>query len=203
LQLTQGESGMTIQTTPIRERRSHIWRREANEHYVEPAWCSERLFQEEIFRGPVNDPCCGFGTIPEAAHKAGIGASACDLVDRGYRGGRVEDFFASTWPRDNIVCNPPFNVADRFALHALKLTAGKVAIIFPTARLNAAHWIEGTPLRRVWLMTPRPSMPPGHVITAGQKPGGGKMDFCWLVFERGWEGHAELRRLHRDGSEAP
>jgi hypothetical protein len=28
------------------------------------------------------------------------------------------------------------------------------------------------------------------------------MDFCWLVFERGWEGPAELRWLHRDGSEA-
>src|SRR5262249_51008390 len=28
---------------PMRERRSHIWDREADEHYVEPAWCSERL----------------------------------------------------------------------------------------------------------------------------------------------------------------
>jgi hypothetical protein len=200
---------MTIQTTPIRERRSHIWRREANEHYVEPAWCSERLFQEEIFRGPVNDPCCGFGTIPEAAHRAGIGASACDLVDRGYAGAWTEDFLTSTWPRDNIVSNPPFNIAERFVRHAIEVTGLKVCIIFPTARLNAAngpkgkYWIRGLPLRRVWLLTPRPSMPPGHVLAAGGKPGGGKEDFCWLVFERGWEGPAELQWLHRDGSEAP
>ena len=32
---------------PMRERRSHIWDRETNEHYVDPPWCSERLFQVE------------------------------------------------------------------------------------------------------------------------------------------------------------
>jgi hypothetical protein len=183
---------------PMRERRGHIWDRETNEHYVEPAWCSERLFQVEAFSGAVHDPCCGFGTIPEAARRAGLTASASDLVDRGYGGARIEDFFASTWSRDNIVCNPPFNIASRFAMHALKVALAKVVIVFPTARLNAAHWIAETPLRRVWLMSPRPSMPPGHVIAAGQKPGGGKVDFCWLVFERGHQGPAELCWLHRD-----
>jgi hypothetical protein len=114
---------------------------------------------------PINDPCCGVGTIPEAAYRAGIGATGCDLVDRGYKGAWTEDFFASTWPRENIVSNPPFDVARQFVLHALKLTGGKVAIIFPTQRLNAAngpkgkYWIRGLPLRRVWLLTPRPSMP--------------------------------------------
>jgi hypothetical protein len=28
---------------PMRERRSHIWDRETNEHYVDPPWCSERI----------------------------------------------------------------------------------------------------------------------------------------------------------------
>lgn len=58
----------------------------------------------------------------------------------------------------------------------------------------------GTPLRRVWMMTPRPSMPPGHVITAGGKITGGKMDYCWLVWEAGYEGEAEIKWLRRDGA---
>src|SRR5260221_373958 len=119
--------------------RSHIWDRETNDHYVEPAWCSERLFDVEEFYGRINDPCCGFGTIPEAAYRAGIGATACDLVDRGYKGGWVEDFFTSTWPRDNIVSNPPFNIVPQFVRHALEVTGLKVCILFPTARLNAAN----------------------------------------------------------------
>lgn len=50
---------------------AHAWAREANEHYVEPAWCSARLFQEEKLVGRIWDPCCGFGTIVKEALKAG------------------------------------------------------------------------------------------------------------------------------------
>jgi hypothetical protein len=34
-----------------RAENSHIWERETNEHYVEPEWCSRRLFDEEAFTG--------------------------------------------------------------------------------------------------------------------------------------------------------
>jgi len=186
-----------VEAVPVK---AHSWQREAQEHYVEPFWCSERLFAEEKFEGQVWDPCCGFGRIPESATKAGYRAIATDILDRGYRDFTGSfDFLGLDQSRaDNIVCNPPFNMAGRFARHALDLGAKKVAMIFPTARLNAAHWLHGTPLARVWLMTPRPSMPPGHTITAGQKPSGGKMDFCWLVWTKGRIGPADLRWLRRD-----
>ncbi len=103
---------------------------------------------------------------------------------------------------DNIVTNPPFDNARQFALHALKLVARKVAIIFPTARLNAAKWLNATPLARIWFLTPRPSMPPGHVIAAGEKPGGGKTDFVWLVFDRGHNGNPTFGWLHRERAPA-
>lgn len=180
---------------------AHIWQRETHEHYVEPHWCSERLFQEEQFDSVVWDPCCGFGRIPESAKLAGYTEIGTDIVDRGYRGlfGTC-DFLTSDRvipQKFSVVCNPPFNIVPGFAAKALE-HAAKVAMIFPTARLNAAHWLRGTPLKRVWLMTPRPSMPPGHTITAGKKPGGGKADFCWLVWDKSHEGPAELRWLWRD-----
>lgn len=189
---------MNIATGAVKKLDAHVWEREANEHYVEPEWCSKRLFEEEAFSGPIHDPCCGFGRIPSAALAAGKCGTGRDLVDRANGEWPIEDFLTSTQQRDNIVCNPPFNIADKFALHALNIAALKVAMIFPTARLNAAHWIKGTPLQRVWLMTPRPSMPPGEVIARGEKPGGGKMDYCWLVWRHGHEGEPELRWLRRD-----
>jgi hypothetical protein len=180
---------------------AHAWEREKHEHYVEPHWCSERLFAVEQFEGLIWDPCCGFGRIPEAAKKVGS-AVGTDIVNRGYRDllGTC-DFLGTkriTSDRFNIVCNPPFNVVSSFAQHALGIGPQKVAMVFPTARLNAAHWLRGTPLARVWLMTPRPSMPPGHVIAAGEKPQGGKMDFCWLVWEVGHTGETSIRWLRRD-----
>jgi len=63
-----------------------------------------------------------------------------------------------------------------------------------------ADWLADTPLARVYLLTPRPSMPPGQVIEAGEKPEGGKQDFVWLVWRRGYVGPPELRWLHRDGA---
>src|SRR5215831_7367744 len=75
-------------------------------------------------------------------------------------------------------------------------------MIWLTRRLNAARWLAETPLARVYLLTPRPSMPPGQVILAGEKPGGGTQDFCWLVFDHAYKGPPALHWLHRDGQHA-
>lgn len=91
-----------------RPKNSHIWQREEREHYVEPGWCSKRLFEVEQFYGSIIDPCCGFGTIPKAAIAA------------------------------------------------------------------------------------------GYTIYAGEKPGGGKQDFCWLVWDKAHTGPATISWLERD-----
>ena len=46
----------------------------------------------------------------------------------------------------------------------------------------------GLPLARIYLLTPRPSMPAAAVIARGELPGGGRMDFAWLVFNHGHSG---------------
>jgi hypothetical protein len=127
-------------------------------------------------------------------------ATAADIVDRGYPGCVVEDFLKSNVRRDNIVCNPPFDRADimkPFIEHALDMVARKVAMIFPVARMNAASWMQQTPLRTMWLLTPRPSIRPATYLAAGNRPGGGRVDFCWLVWEHGCPFSTELRWLDR------
>lgn len=179
---------------------SHIWQREEHEHYVEPEWCSKRLFEVEKFEGEIFDPCCGFGRIPEAAKAAGhYPVRARDIVDRGYKSfGIVEDFLKCGDTLDNVVSNPPFDIFQSVATHALKLARRKVAMIWLVRTLPAARWLRQTPLAKVYLLTPRPSMPPGRVIAAGEKPGGGKQDFCWLVWDKDHEGPAAIDWLHRD-----
>jgi hypothetical protein len=181
-----------------RPRLSHIFDRDDNDFYVEPAWCSERLFAVEPFAGLIWDPAAGSGTIPRAAGAAGLSEFASDIADHGC--GARHDFLTASAPTEafNVVTNPPFQLARAFVERALTLGAVKTAIIFPTARLNAARWLKPLPLAKVYLLTPRPSMPPGEVIARGEKPGGGKTDFCWLVFDRTHSGLAELGWLHRD-----
>jgi hypothetical protein len=71
-------------------------------------------------------------------------------------------------------------------------------MIMLTRRLNAAHWLDDLPLKSVYLLTPRPSMPPGAWIAAGNKPGGGTQDFCWLIFSKRHRGESQLQWLYRD-----
>lgn len=184
----------------IKAENSHIWQREEHEHYVEPEWCSKRLFEVEKFEGAVTDPCCGFGRIAEAAKGAGhYPVRARDIVDRGYPGCEVTDFLTSGDTEDNIIGNPPFDIFRPFAEHALKCARFKVAMIWLVRTLPAARWLQDTPLARIYFLTPRPSMPPGHVIARGEKPGGGKQDFCWLIWSKGRIGPPDIKWLHRDG----
>jgi hypothetical protein len=175
---------------------AHTFEREEHEHYCDPLWCSKRLFDVEKFDGAIWDPCCGFGTIPQEADAAGYMATGSDIVDRGY--GCVSDFLATYTFFDNVVCNPPYNIFKQFATHALDVTRHKIAMLWIVPRLNAAGWLQDTPLARVWLLTPRPSMPPGHVISAGGKATGGTQDFCWLVWDKTHTGAPTIGWLRRD-----
>ena len=69
-----------------------IWARDPNDWYVEPEWCSRRLFETEAFGGYVWDPACGGGNIVRSAISLGIEANGSDIVDRGFGG--VLDFLA-------------------------------------------------------------------------------------------------------------
>ena len=183
------------------EVRAHSWQRDEDDWYIENRWCSERLLAEEKFDGEILDPCCGSGRIVKAARAAGFIAGGSDIKARGYGGGGVD--FRSIPRAVNVISNPPFDVIEEFARHACAIAERKVAIVFPIRRLNAAGvWLQQLPLYRVWFMTPRPSMPPGRVVLdyerQGKEPSGGKQDFAWLIFLRGFEGRAETRWLHRD-----
>ena len=200
--------------TLITPRRSHVFAKEANGHYVEEQWCARRLFEVEAFgaasAATILDPFCGWGRIPQAAIAAGYQVLASDIVDRGARERvpgldfRVVDFFdprggdvGVRWPL-SIVTNPPFDRVDVAIRRALEVATFKVAMIALWRRLPAARWLSALPLYHIWLMTPRPSMPPGSYIEAGGKVGGGTQDFCWLVFLQGYDGEPEVRCLRRE-----
>jgi hypothetical protein len=189
----------------VKQRASHIFDKERRGHYVEPSWVSRRLFEVENFvpGETIYDPACGWGTILKEANAAGHAIRGSDIIDRKRHGlGELfskHDFLTHCERiRGSVVCNPPFDHVQEFCQRALDMGAGKVAMICLIRRLNAAHWLRSMPLESVWLLTPRPSMPPGSWIAKGNKPGGGTQDFCWLVFRRGYDAEPMIGWLHRD-----
>jgi hypothetical protein len=196
-------------------RRANNFPRDRLGHYVEPHWCSVRLFAVESFGAPgavVFDPACGWGRILQAATAAGYTPIGSDLVDRRGDAYAFSDFrfsvcnFLNNAPIHapwSVVTNPPFNedLIRQFCEHGLDVAVDKVAVLMPLRRLPAAHWLRRLPLETIWLLTPRPSMPPASWIAAGNEPGGGTQDFCWLVFNKKQAATSRaprLRWLHRD-----
>ena len=190
----------TIETASgARPKNTHIFAKAEGLHYVEPEWVSTRLFEVERFPGPIQDPFAGWGRVAEAARAAGYMVRATDIADRGYPLDAIENFLDIDHidPETSIVGNPPF--VDAIIQHAIRLNPVKMALIWPFARIVAAWpWLATAPLARIYMLTPRPAMPPASYVEAGKKPEGARVEHCWLVFERGHRGPAQLGWLHRD-----
>lgn len=208
----------------MRRTTSLQWDREPDAWYVEPSWPSERLFAVERFEGRVVDPCCGMGTIPNAARAAGLQAEGYDLRDRGFPGVTGgKDFFSTdwlhgTWPCENIVSNPPYatwgqlgrvrptrdarnRAEEEFLRVSLTRARRKVALFLPSGWINGearGAWLESLPLYRVYLIGPRPSCPPGPFLRDGGKAGNGTGDYSWFVFLIGFQGAPTVHWLRRD-----
>lgn len=187
---------------PLRKRDSHLWQRHAEDWYVEPNWCSARLFELEKFDGSIWDPACGQARIVHSALAAGHEAIGSDIVDRTDGLATVRDFMeAGAVLGLNIVSNPPFGIAEKFVSRALDLAPRKVAMLLPANWVQGdkrSRWLEKTPLERVWFITPRPSMPPGPVVAAGVAPGNGTTDYAWFVWRHGYYGRSEIGWLRRN-----
>lgn len=186
-------------------RKKRAWDRHPEDWYIEPAWVNDGLFSAEQFEGRVYDPACGIGRIVAAARRAGLKANGCDVIKRA-PGFKVGDFFEQSRKVDNICCNIPFRFAMAFIGHAINLVERKAAILIPAAWIHAegrSRWLARMPLRQIWLITPRPSMPPGTVVVnAEHKISNGTTDFAWIVFEHGYTDRPNIGWIRRGDVEA-
>ncbi|WP_421878404.1 hypothetical protein [Pacificispira sp.] len=172
------------------------YEREPDHWYVDEPWVSALLFAAfRDFAPLICDPCAGSGNIPKSARSFGYDVVSMDLRDRGYIAlDRVGNFLGMTdLPRGaagvaDFVFNPPYDrgvLAIDFIRHALTLTRRYVAAVVTESFLASEDryldFTEGLPLARVWVLSSRPSMPPGG---RGIKPTGGQTNYHWHLYDR-------------------
>jgi SAM-dependent methyltransferase len=207
-------------------KKTHAWPRHPDDWYVEEGWTSARLLehlQAQGITGPLLDPGCGFGQIVFNAKRLGIEARGSDIKPRwrdfgGFRPSherlfRQVDFLNGHWPPRGVIyaepkiimSNPPFRKVRAFYDAAIA-RASHVIFLLPSTWLNGAEtsaWLETTPLKCVYPLGPRPSMPPGDYLLAGNIPKGGRCDHSWYEWDARVEpriagGRPEVMGIRRD-----
>jgi hypothetical protein len=139
------------------------------------------------------DPACGSGNIVRACQARGWQAIGTDIVARGF-GWDERDFL-----RDDpvvrpkaIICNPPYSLTPEFVLRALALDVPKFAMLVGDKfRYSQERWplFRDHPPARVYILTRRPSLPPGELYLAGKiEAKGGTKDYEWMVWDRAYSG---------------
>ena len=157
--------------------------REENDFYPTPESATIALLQHQKFEGDIWECACGDGAISKVLLQHGYKVYSSDLIDRGY-GSTGKDFLQSDLKADNIVTNPPFNLAAEFTLQAFKCVKKKAVffhkLVFLESKKRQKNLFSLNKLEKVLIM-------PGRLAFKGYKTGG-LMCFAWFIFDVNYNG---------------
>ncbi|NOT41771.1 MAG: hypothetical protein HOP13_14890 [Alphaproteobacteria bacterium] len=174
---------------PTTKRRADL---DGPDFFPTPAWATHALVENERFDGTIWESACGDGAMARVLEGAGYKVRATDLYARGH-GETGVDFLKARRKVDNIVTNPPYNVAEAFVAQGLKLARHKFALLLRLAFLEGANrantiFLE-TPPARVWIFSERITF----YMKDAERAGSGTTAYAWFVWDKNATSPTELR----------
>ena len=158
-----------------------------NDFYATPLNAIEALIKYENFKGNIWECACGDGVISKELIKAGYDVYSSDLIDRDY--GEIKDFLKTDLKFDNIITNPPFNLATEFTLHGLNKINFKLALLCKLSHLEGIKRnniiFSKRYLKNVLVFSKRLSF-----VKNGKS--GGLMAFAWFIFDKNYNGLPQI-----------
>ncbi len=174
--------------------------KEGADFYPTPPWATKALLKYEQFEGSIWEPCCGDGSMSEVLKTTGLPVYSSDLHDRNYNDTDFTlDFLDDeacaihVSPKNNIITNPPFNIADKILKKALERADKKVCLLLRTAFLEGQKRYNTifnvNPPARVLIFSERLSMyPKGH-----KGKNGGTTAYAWFVWDKEYNGDPVIK----------
>lgn len=98
--------------------------REKDDYYATSPIAVHELMKVEKFSKTIWEPAVGGGHIAEVLKEYGHDVICSDIVDRGYPGTEIKNFFEYSHNDNDIVTNPPYKWAAEFTEHALDISSG-------------------------------------------------------------------------------
>lgn len=153
--------------------------RQKDDFYPTPEYVTQALLDKVRFEGVIWEPACGNGKMSEVIKDYGYHVISTDLVNRGYWDALSGvDFLMENEKHDNIITNPPFELAFPFIEQGLRLCRKKLALLLPIRYLTGKKRAE---LYR--------KQPPRWIIVIPNKVdflgnSNPVMEFAWFVWEK-------------------
>lgn len=178
-----------------------------NDFYATPISATEAILNEIDLEGSILEPSAGQGHISAVLKKyyPYNEIISTDLVQREERFGiPIQggiDFLTHDFNRkfDNVITNPPFNLAQEFIERALELSNDKVIMFAKIQLLEGSKrraMFDNTPLKYVYVFTKRVNpLRNGEELDEKGKPWASTMCFAWFVWEHDYEGEPIIRWL--------
>ena len=163
-----------------------------NDFYSTPPIATLELLKREQFNGSILECACGTGAISKVL-KENIDNEVIskDLIDRNY-GEAGKDFLNETTVYDNIITNPPFNLAVEFVEKALELSNNKVAFLMRIQFLEGKKrklLFDKNPPSRVYVFSYR--LP--YLRGDEEQPETSAMCLCWFVWDKNYKGDTIIK----------
>lgn len=155
-----------------------------------PPWATRALIELILTQHSLHDltclePACGAGHMAKALQEYFRKVISSDIYDYGF--GRQSDFLADNLIKEQInwiITNPPFRLAEEFALKALQIASTGVAIFARTVFIESIGRYENLfrqfPPTIVAQFTERVPLIKGRLDRKATTATG----YCWLVWKK-------------------
>lgn len=169
------------------------------DYYPTPEWTVQELLDREHFSGVCWEPACGKGNISKILQKNGLDVYSTDILDYGFGIPNIDFlnhnclFNGGHKPVNNIITNPPFNLAIDFIKTSKVFSSHKIAMFLKTT------FLEGVERKEMWQDTRfafKKMYQFSRRVSFGKEnkthKSGGMMAFAWFVWDKDHSGPATI-----------
>lgn len=175
--------------------------REQLDFYATEPKATQVLLEQETFSPYVWEPACGMGHISEVLKENGYTVFSSDIIDRGYEGTKVLDFFKTYDTNTDIVTNPPYKYAKEFVEHALQISrkGTKIAMFLKLTFLESKkrrELFDKYPPKVIYVSSSRLQCAKNGDFEIYKQGVGTAVAYAWYIWVKGYQGPTHLKWIN-------
>jgi len=162
-------------------------KRDDKDYYPTPPETTMALMKREQFEGNVWECASGDGRMSKVIEKFNECFSSDIETEDWIYGEKGVDFLKTYKEVDNIITNPPYRYAKKFAEHSLKCAKRKVALLLKLVFLEGIsryEFFKNSPLRTIYVFCKRQKIYKRGEVGKNS----GLIAYAWFVWDKNYQG---------------